>query len=148
MLAAVTKDGFALAYASNELKSDREIVLAAVKTQGLALEFESYELRNDRYIVLAAVKRDGEALGYASDKLQSDPLLRSWAVLTRGRALWRIARENHIVDSIGTFWFKQTMRAEWNAEGIATMLGRGAKRALEEYEEWSPYQKMQTFEDV
>ena len=56
-LSLVKQNGYALNYASDELKKDREIVLAAVKINGLALEYASDELKKDRDIVLAAVKR-------------------------------------------------------------------------------------------
>jgi hypothetical protein len=42
MLAVVNKDGAALYYASDELKSDRDVVLAAVNNNGLALEYVSF----------------------------------------------------------------------------------------------------------
>ena len=44
VLAAVTQDGSALQYASNELQADREIVLAAVKQEGRTLMYASDEL--------------------------------------------------------------------------------------------------------
>ncbi len=37
------------------------------------LAYASKELRNDRNVVLAAVKKDKQALKYASDELQNDP---------------------------------------------------------------------------
>jgi hypothetical protein len=37
------------------------------------LAYASKELRNDRNVVLAAVKKDKEALKYASEELQNDP---------------------------------------------------------------------------
>ena len=39
--------------ASDELQSDREIVLAAVMEKGLALKYASEELRKDNGVVLA-----------------------------------------------------------------------------------------------
>jgi hypothetical protein len=56
-LVAVTQDGYALGYASAELRSDR-VVLAAVAQAGWALRHASAELRSDR-VVLAAVARAG-----------------------------------------------------------------------------------------
>ena len=39
---------------------------------GYALEYASAELRADREVVLAAVQQYGDALGYASEELQAD----------------------------------------------------------------------------
>ena len=72
MLARVKKDGYALQYASEELKGDREIVQAAVSQVGYALQFASAQLRGDREIVLVAVSQKGYALRYASDEMKGD----------------------------------------------------------------------------
>ena len=46
-------------------------------------------------------------------------------------------REHHLVDSTGTYWYKQAMSAHFDADGSAVMVGRGAKRARDEFEdEW------------
>ena len=58
-LEAVKNDGYALDYASEELKADRQIVLEVVKNKGDALEYASEELKSDKEIVLAAVKNEG-----------------------------------------------------------------------------------------
>ena len=50
--------------------STKEEVLEAVKQDGYALEYASEELRGDREVVLAAVKQNGRALEQASFKLQ------------------------------------------------------------------------------
>ena len=57
VLAAVTESGWALKFASPELRADREIVLAAVTKNGWALAYASAEMQADREIVLAAAKR-------------------------------------------------------------------------------------------
>ena len=72
-------DGEALAYASQCLRNDREIVLEAVmcghrdddESSG-PLEFASEDLRNDQDIVLEAVKGSEYALQFASEDLQND----------------------------------------------------------------------------
>mgnify|MGYP002365764157 FL=1 len=46
--------GFALEYASEDLRSDREIVLAAVKQNAEALVYASSDLRSDRELRLSA----------------------------------------------------------------------------------------------
>ena len=72
LAAAVQRNGYALCYASAELKTDREVVLAAVQQYGYALEHASAELKADREVVLAAVQRNGDALRHASAELQED----------------------------------------------------------------------------
>ena len=57
MLAAVSNNGYALEFATEELKGDREIVLAAVSKSGVALQFATEELKGDREIVMAAVSQ-------------------------------------------------------------------------------------------
>jgi hypothetical protein len=66
---AVKQNGWALEYASEELKRDREVVMEAVKQEGTALQYASEELRGDREVVLEAVKQDGWALQYAGSLL-------------------------------------------------------------------------------
>ena len=66
----MAQEGYALRFASDELKADRQVVLAAVAQHGLALQHASSALRNDREVVLAAVLQHGEALVHASAELQ------------------------------------------------------------------------------
>ena len=53
------KNSFALKYASNELRNNKDIILQAVKNDCGAIRHASEELRNDKDIVLQAVKNDG-----------------------------------------------------------------------------------------
>jgi hypothetical protein len=71
-MSAVKKDGAALQYASEALRSDRSVVLAAVKSYGWALASASVELRADRDVVLAAIDRDPKVLKFASKELQKN----------------------------------------------------------------------------
>ncbi|MEC7765741.1 MAG: DUF4116 domain-containing protein, partial [Pseudomonadota bacterium] len=63
----VSRNGYELQYASDELKADREIVLAAVQNHGGALQYASKEIKANREIVLAAVLKESypSALEYA-----------------------------------------------------------------------------------
>ena len=47
LLPAVAQEGFALEYAAEELRGDREVVLTAVRQRGHALRFAAAELRED-----------------------------------------------------------------------------------------------------
>ena len=71
-LAKIRKDGWALKYAAEELKADRDVVLAAVRKDGRALEYAAEELRADRDVVLAAVRNSGWTLQYAAPELRGD----------------------------------------------------------------------------
>ena len=71
-MTVVSKSGWALQYASEELRGDREVVMTAVSRTGWALRFTSEELRGDREIVMKAVSQFGWALEYASEELRGD----------------------------------------------------------------------------
>ena len=61
---AVKNDGFALEYASDELKADKEVVMAAVQNdenEGV-INFASDELKADKEVVMAAVQSYANAL--------------------------------------------------------------------------------------
>merc|ERR1712012_1188973 len=85
VLAAVTQDGDALRFASEDLKNDREVVLAAATSRGRALELASEDLKNDRDVVLAAVSQLGDALLYASEDLKNDRDFVLAAIIHRGQ---------------------------------------------------------------
>ena len=53
-MTSVQNFGWALLFASNELKADRDVVMAAVRQEGWALRFASNEIQNDREVVNAA----------------------------------------------------------------------------------------------
>ena len=69
MKAAVTKNGMALKFASEELRADPEIVAAAVAENGRALEFSSEKTKDDREVVLAAFRSPGISLTTATELL-------------------------------------------------------------------------------
>ena len=113
VLAATLVNGEALAYATDELKADKGLVLAAAakgdryalaraddalkadpdfvkEVLGVApgaLEFVAEALKNDRDIVLAAVAASGSALRLASDALRADRGLVAAAVAQAPLAL-------------------------------------------------------------
>ena len=55
--------------------NDRDVVMAAVETDGWALQYATEELKADKEIVTVAVKRFSESLYFASEKLKSDKRL-------------------------------------------------------------------------
>ena len=74
MMAAVKQgSGWALEFASTDLKQDRELVFEAVTQHGDALRYASDELRGDRGVVIAAIKQTCTALHHASAEMKADP---------------------------------------------------------------------------
>ncbi len=70
MLARLKNYGRSLKYASDELKSDKEVVLVAVRQYGDALEYASKELQGDKEVVLAGLVLHG-TMKYASKYLKA-----------------------------------------------------------------------------
>ncbi len=62
----------ALAYASDELRYDKELLLRAIERDSEATEYVPKEFWSDRDFLLEVVKRDGYALGEASAELKDD----------------------------------------------------------------------------
>jgi hypothetical protein len=58
--------------ATDELKSNREIMMIMVEQDGSTLEYASDNLKNDKELVLCAVKEYSGALRFASDELKND----------------------------------------------------------------------------
>tara|TARA_B100000795_G_scaffold20659_1_gene13790 strand:- start:115 stop:948 length:834 start_codon:yes stop_codon:yes gene_type:complete len=75
--AAVIESPFALQFADDALRADREIVLAAVRNddsdEAHALQFADDELCSDREIVLAAVRKNPTAIAHISKGLLGEP---------------------------------------------------------------------------
>jgi hypothetical protein len=72
-LAAVTNDGDALQMASGSLRSDKAIVLAAVRQNPWALAYASEDLRADVDVVIEAVKGDKGAIKCAATEAVQHP---------------------------------------------------------------------------
>jgi hypothetical protein len=76
-LEAVKQDGWALAYASETFKLDKDVVLAAVRQNGRALWYASNNLKDDQDVVLTAVEQCWGAIEYASNRLKRE-IIQSW----------------------------------------------------------------------
>ena len=70
MRIAVKKNGLALQYASERLRSDFETVMIAVKKSGTSLQFASNVLQSNEEIINAAVRSDGNALEFVPEPLR------------------------------------------------------------------------------
>jgi endonuclease YncB( thermonuclease family) len=79
ILEKVTKDGYALAYASESDKLNKVVVLAAVKQNGRALYYASPVMQDDSDVVLEAVSQCWGAIEYASNRLKEE-IIQSWIV--------------------------------------------------------------------
>ena len=84
---AVSQSGYALQWASEELRGDREVVMKAVSNTGHALRWAIEELRGDREVVMEAVSQDGYALRHATEELRGDREVVMKAVSEEGHAL-------------------------------------------------------------
>ena len=73
-LEIVKKDGYQLEKLS-KFQKDPEIVLEAVKQVGYALQYATNDLRDNFQIVFEAVKQNGYSLEYASDNLKKNEIL-------------------------------------------------------------------------
>merc|ERR1712183_1151165 len=69
--AAVSQEGSALRFATEELQGDDEILMEAAMAGG-SLTFATDHMRRNRRVVMAAVKRQGTALKDASKEIQGD----------------------------------------------------------------------------
>jgi len=72
VLAAVRRNGSALRHAAEELRDEQRVVLEAVAQHGLALEFASPALRATREVVIKAVEQHAGAAKFALPALLED----------------------------------------------------------------------------
>eukprot|EP00928_Gymnodinium_smaydae_P096259 TRINITY_DN8461_c0_g1_i1.p1 TRINITY_DN8461_c0_g1~~TRINITY_DN8461_c0_g1_i1.p1 ORF type:complete len:352 (-),score=49.67 TRINITY_DN8461_c0_g1_i1:197-1132(-) len=72
LLVLLKTDPFALEFASEDLRADRDVVECAVSEAGMALQFASPSLQEDRSLVLRAVSTNIHALQFASPALRAD----------------------------------------------------------------------------
>lgn len=86
-LKAVSKDGLALGYFSEDLRANFKIVLVAVKSNGLALQHASSPLQADLKVVSTACARCAQALNYADPSMRNKPDLFSHIVKRNGCTL-------------------------------------------------------------
>ena len=124
VLAALTEDGYALEFVSEDLKADKEVVLEAVREEGSAFQFALDDLRKDKEFVLEAVRQNGRALEFASEDLRVDKGFVLEAVKQTGWAL-RYASEDLRED-------KKVVLAAVFQHGLALRYALGDLRADKE----------------
>ena len=72
MMDLVKINEYALQYASDELKDDKEIVLASIKNEPFTLFNASERLQNDKELNIEVVKMQGILMFDLSDELRKD----------------------------------------------------------------------------
>ena len=88
VMAAVSKHGRGTSNsAAEDMKGDCEIVMTAVSQAGLALPFATEEMKGDSRIVMQAVSEFGDALEYAAEALQGDREIVMTAVSQNGASI-------------------------------------------------------------
>lgn len=66
-------DGQILYFASAELRDDKEVVLTAVTQKWLIVKYASKRLRSDKDVAIAALKQNVDAKKYLTDEILKDP---------------------------------------------------------------------------
>lgn len=107
VLAAVTKTGLALEFASAELQRNPIIVNAAVKQNGLALEFVKGHLRKEPSVLLNALESTGLALQFFPKDLIDREIYVKKAVSKDGKALKYASEKWHDDDVMGLLAVEQ-----------------------------------------
>lgn len=72
VLPRIVAEGSDLQYVNGALKSDKDVVMAAVTQTGFALEYASPELWDDLEVVMTALATYPRGLRYASERIRSD----------------------------------------------------------------------------
>jgi hypothetical protein len=73
MLKAIEDNStWVLAYASDDILADRDIILKAVKVDGQIFYYASPELRDDKEVALEAISNKWLIIKYASKRLRGD----------------------------------------------------------------------------
>ena len=93
VMTAVSQNGHALEFATDELRGDREVVMKAVSENGYALEHATEELRADREVAMKAVSQEGPALQHAREEMRGDREVVMKAVSQNGYALKHATEE-------------------------------------------------------
>ena len=87
VLTIVSEEGNALAYAAEDVQSDKDVVIAALMGGSIGLREVHHSLQDDKDVVLAAVKKDGKQLEFARLRFRSDKEVVLAAVRVNGLAL-------------------------------------------------------------
>ncbi|CAK8996863.1 unnamed protein product [Durusdinium trenchii] len=87
VMEAVSNDGRALQYASENLRRDNFVVMEALKHDPEALEFADEELKDSLEVIMPALRRDGAVLRFLPDAMRDNGDVALDAVQTCGLAV-------------------------------------------------------------
>lgn len=73
MLKGVELDGQLLYYASKGIRDDKDVVLVAVKNKWRILKYASKRLRGDIDVAIQALKQSKEAIMYVDESIKNNP---------------------------------------------------------------------------
>lgn len=73
ILKAVKVDGQTFYYASQELRDDKEVALEAISNKWLIIKYASKRLRGDKDIAITALNKNVKAATYLTDEIKKDP---------------------------------------------------------------------------
>ena len=73
MMKCASKDGQILYYTSEQLRDDKEFVLKAVSNKWLIIKYVSYRLRSDKDVALCALKSSKKAKEYLTKEALEIP---------------------------------------------------------------------------
>ncbi|CAM2757718.1 DUF4116 domain-containing protein [Legionella worsleiensis] len=86
-LTTLSKYGFLLEFAGDDLKKDKSAVIAAVSHYGLALQFADDELKKNPDVLRAALSQNSLALQYAAEECKKNPEIVLAALSQNGEAI-------------------------------------------------------------
>ena len=86
MLAAINENGSAFKYASERMRSDKELLNLALErySYDYPLEYASPALQNDKEIILKAMNKNSENIKFASLEIRNDPEVVMKAIKSNG----------------------------------------------------------------
>lgn len=86
MLAAINENGSAFKYASERMRSDKELLNLALErySYDYPLEYASLALQNDKEIILKAMNKNSENIKFASPEIRNDPEVVMKAIKSNG----------------------------------------------------------------
>ena len=108
MMDLVKINEYALQYASDELKDDKEIVLASIKNEPFTLFNASERLQNDKELNIEVVKMKGILIFHLLDELQKDEDIINTAV----KSIERDIREALIEEDRRLYWTLRSVNYE------------------------------------
>ncbi len=99
VIVAVRQNSYALSYANYKLQHNKEFIIKVLKHNGLAIQYVGKELKNDIDIIIAAVSQDGNAIQYVSDVILKDKELVLKCVESNWKCLIQLINRTKLEES-------------------------------------------------